>query len=85
MYDLTISVVTYRNDVTELMQTINSALNTKLNIRLYIIDNSPTNELESLFTDPRVEYTFNGANVGFGAGHNIAIKKVLGQSRNNFV
>ncbi len=85
MYDLTISLVTYRNEVTELMQTINSVLNTKLNIRLYIIDNFPTNELKSLFTDPRIEYTFNGANVGFGAGHNIAIKKVFGQSTYHLV
>ncbi len=84
-YDLTITIVTYRNNVNELKKTINSALNNELNFHLYIIDNSPTNELESLFTDPRIEYNFNGANVGYGVGHNYAIKKALGQSKYHLV
>lgn len=85
MYDLTISIVTYKNEVTELMQAVNSALNTTLNIRLYIIDNSPTNVLEKLFTDSRIEYIFNNVNIGYGSGHNIAIKKAIDQSKYHLV
>lgn len=81
-YDLTISIVTYKNDKTELMNAVNSVLNSKdVNFKLYIVDNSPTDELKSLFKDSRIEYIFNDANIGFGAGHNIALRRVLDQCK----
>jgi GT2 family glycosyltransferase len=41
---------------------------------LYLIDNSPSNSLEKLNDiDKRIIYIFNDRNIGFGAGHNIAI------------
>ncbi len=83
---LTISIVTYNNDTTELTQTINSVLNSvNVDIHLYIVDNSPTDALRVLFTDKRITYMFNNANVGFGAGHNIAIQKTLTQSKYHLV
>lgn len=85
MFDLTISIVTYKNDVAELMQAVDSALNTDLNVYLYIVDNSPTDELKVNFNDSRIEYIFNNANIGFGAGHNIAIKKAIGNSKYHLI
>jgi GT2 family glycosyltransferase len=71
---ITASIVTYRNDFNILKKTIESFLNTKFNIKLYIIDNSPSNEIINLCDDNRIEYVFNNANIGFGAGHNMILK-----------
>lgn len=85
MLDITICIVTYKNDLSELTSTVNSVLNTNLDIHLYIVDNSPTDELKVNFQDPRIEYIFNNSNIGFGAGHNIAIKKAIGQSKYHLI
>ena len=79
--DLTVSIVTYCNDHNELSAAVDSVLNSNdINLKLYIIDNSPTDELRCLFNDKRIEYIFNNANIGFGAGHNIALRKAINES-----
>lgn len=77
MFDVTACIVLYCNDINILSKAINSFLKTNLNVKLYLVDNSPTNQLESFFVDARIQYIFNNANVGFGAGHNIAIKESI--------
>lgn len=72
---VTSCIVLYKNDIEVLKQTINSFLNTDLNVRLILIDNSPIDNLKILQTDNRIEYIHNPSNPGFGAAHNIAIKK----------
>jgi GT2 family glycosyltransferase len=52
-------------------------LNSTSHAALYLIDNSPTDEYRKHFIHPRIEYIFNNKNIGFGAGHNIALKKIL--------
>lgn len=50
-YDLTVSIVTCRNDHVELMTAIEAVLNSaEIRVKLYVIDNSPTRELQSLFS-----------------------------------
>ena len=68
-----------------LQNVILSFLNTDLNVKLYIVDNSPTDEIQKLCKDKRIKYIFNNANIGFGAGHNIAIKKSLNLSKYHLV
>ena len=60
-----------------LQEAINSFLNTGLNVKLYLVDNSPTDELKILVNDSRIEYIHNPSNPGFGAAHNIAIQKAF--------
>ena len=60
-----------------LEEAIASFLNTSLNVKLYLVDNSPTDKLKILVTDPRIEYFHNPSNPGFGAAHNIAIEKAI--------
>lgn len=80
--DLTVSIVTYCNNKKELMNAVNSVLTSEgVNLKLYIIDNSPTDSLRYLFNDHRIEYIFNNANIGFGAGHNIALRKAVDESQ----
>lgn len=73
--DLSISLVIYKNDRQVLTDTIFSVLSSEgLNFRLYILDNSPTDEIREWFHDTRLEYIFNNANIGFGAAHNIIMR-----------
>ena len=74
---ITASIVLYHNDTTILKAAINSFLNNQLDIHLYLIDNSLTSDLESISSDSRVSYFHNPSNPGFGAAHNIAIKKAI--------
>lgn len=71
-FDLSISIVVYKSDPNILMETINCVLSVNnLNLKLYIIDNSPTDELKTLCSDDkRIEYIFMNSNKGFGAAHN---------------
>lgn len=79
---LSVSIVTYNNDKEELMSAVDSVLQSKgIYLKLYIVDNSPTDSLRTLFKQKNVEYIFNGANLGFGAGHNIALRKVINESK----
>lgn len=74
MYEITATIVAYRNSDSVLLKTINSFLNTKMEVRLYIVDNSPTNQLKDISDDTRVEYIFMNSNNGFGAGHNVIMR-----------
>src|SRR3979490_2753247 len=74
MFDITGSIVVYRTPPEYLREAIFSFLNTRLNVRLYVVDDSPDDRLRALCNDARVEYLFNGRNIGFGAAHNLALK-----------
>ncbi len=81
-YTLTVSIVVYCNDKSELMEAVNSVLSSDgVKLKLYIIDNSPTDSLRYLFNDSRIEYIFNNNNIGFGAAHNIALQKTINESQ----
>ena len=79
MVDLTASVVLFKTNPDDIAKVISSVLTAKLSIKLYLVDNSPTDELKALFKDPRVEYIFNNANLGYGCAHNIAIRKAVAE------
>lgn len=78
-----ISIVLYHNKKDQLLKTINSVLNTKLNIRLYLIDNSSNDNFKQYAKlDKRIIYIYNGKNLGYGKAHNIAIKKSMDENIN---
>ncbi len=85
MLDITASIVLYKNERIELKKAIDSFLGTSLNVKLYLLDNSPTDDLKTVIVDSRVEYVFNNGNAGFGKAHNIALKKVLDTSTYHLV
>jgi Predicted glycosyltransferases len=74
MFDITAVVVTYKNDITILKGTIESFLNTQLNVKLYIVDNSMDITIKNLCNNFPVEYIAMENNIGFGAGHNVILK-----------
>lgn len=72
------TIVLYNNDKILLERAIHSFLDTELKVKLYLIDNSETDELKYLATlDDRIEYSFNNKNLGFGVAHNIALQKSI--------
>ncbi len=77
MIEVTASIVLYKNDKEVILKVIKSFLIANCNSRLFLIDNSPTDELAELAKDSTCEYLHNPSNPGFGAAHNIAIKLAL--------
>jgi len=78
MQQINASIVLYHNNREQLKKVIDSFLATSLDVRLYLVDNSATDELQDIAElDERIFYIFNDANIGYGAGHNIAIKKSI--------
>ena len=72
------SIVLYHNEPKQVSKAIKSFLDTKLNVKLYLIDNSSNANLKNLLKiDNRIEYIFNNANLGYGKAHNIALKKSI--------
>jgi GT2 family glycosyltransferase len=78
MKNLHATIVLYHNDERVLKKAIESFLATDLDVKLYLVDNSQTDALKYFVDiDERIEYIFNGENLGFGVGHNIALKKSI--------
>jgi GT2 family glycosyltransferase len=82
VYDIVSSIVLYKNNRDLLRSAIDSFLRTNLRVKLYLVDNSPDQSLSSLAgADPRIEYIFNNANLGFGKAHNIAIRRSISEAK----
>ena len=84
-YRITGSIVTYHNNKKVLSEAMASFLNTSLQVKLYIVDNSADDSIRSLCTDPRCEYIHNDKNVGFGTAHNIAMRRAVEESAYHLV
>ena len=82
MSNVSCSIVLFKSDKKMVENLIKSL--TKANIKIFLIDNSPVDELKCLLdiSPLIITYIFNPSNPGFGAGHNIALKLALQQ---NFV
>lgn len=69
------SIVTYKTGRNELLMCIDSLRKNGIS-PIYVSDNSPNNDLYNLCKDLRgVEYFSNHGNIGYGAAHNVAIRK----------
>ena len=78
MRQINASIVLYHNDTEQLTKVIKSFLDISLDVKLYLVDNSSNDDLKELKNiDDRIEYIFNNANLGYGAAHNIAMKKSI--------
>ncbi|WP_052323762.1 glycosyltransferase family 2 protein [Flavihumibacter sp. ZG627] len=85
MYDLTCSIVLFHNDPSEVKKAVDSVINSNLHVKLFIVDNSREDDLRFEFNSSKVEYIFTGRNLGYGAGHNVAIKRITGKSKYHLV
>src|SRR3954463_15070680 len=78
---VTASIVAYRNDPAQLQTAVKSffAVN-GLPVAMVVVDNSPSDTLRALIVREGAEYLWDGKNVGFGAGHNIAMRHFQGRA-----
>lgn len=75
---ITASLVLYKNEKVD-VENICRLICGEIIHKLYVIDNSPSDELGtsiSVISD-KIVYLFNGTNLGYGAAHNIGIKKAI--------
>lgn len=78
MNRINISIVLFHNSEDQVIKAIKSLLKAELDIAVYLVDNSATTELRRLQKlDPRIHYIHNGKNIGFGAAHNIVLRKSI--------
>ena len=85
LYDVSGSIVAYNNDPDQIVRAIQCFLATPLRVSLIVIDNSPQASLRSVVEQTGCSYLYLGKNVGFGAGHNIALRKYLGTSQYHLI
>ena len=88
MYDITASIVTYNTDKKELETIIKDFFNTNLNVKLFISDNSKTNNLSEYiknFANYKIEYIFNDNNGGYGWGHNRILTQINKKSKYHLI
>lgn len=72
------SLVCYNTSDDDLLNVIESINFSRLPWKLILVDNSPTDRLKFLVEGlEKIEYIHNPGNPGFGAAHNIAIKKSI--------
>jgi GT2 family glycosyltransferase len=84
-YDVSGSIVAYDNEPAELERAIRTFFATGLRVSLLVVDNSPRDSLRAIVQQSGGEYHFVGRNLGFGAGHNIALRRYLTRSRYHLV
>lgn len=84
-YELSISIVLYKNNPSELTQLLNCISETQLSYELFLIDNSPTDELKIFGEEKNTRYHFINKNIGFGRAQNIAIRNGLDKSNYHLI
>ncbi len=70
-----VSIVLYNHKIEEISPLVLELAKSKELNHIFLIDNSPYSQSE--FEQLPVKYIFNGKNLGYGAGHNIAIRETI--------
>ena len=83
--NITASIVIYKEDSSELQNTINSFLNCTSSNKLFIVDNSPTKSLKEIIKKDNIEYIFSEKNIGFSSGHNSILDKLTEESEYHLI
>lgn len=81
---LSASIVLYNTKVNDLKKVIDSYFAYQGEKQLFLVDNSPSDELKNIvamYPNKEIHYIFNNANMGYGKAHNIAIRKSIEQGQ----
>ena len=73
---VTASIVIHKSPPEQIKRALGSLLISPVD-KIYVIDNSPTDSLQNSVKINSKIFYYHTANKGFGAGHNIAIKKSI--------
>jgi GT2 family glycosyltransferase len=83
--NITASLVLYCNAPAMIDEAIRSVVESDVDTILSVVDNSPVPIASRWFAHPQVLYHHAGANLGFGAGHNLAFAAVAERSDAHFI
>ena len=83
--NITASIVIYRENFKVLEKAMGSFLDSTLSKKLYIIDNSPSNEFKNKIQNDSVEYIYSNKNIGFGKGHNSILHKLTSENKYHLI
>ena len=71
------SIVLYKHSLEEITPLVHTLRSSELIASIFLIDNSPIENRS--FTELDAIYIFNNKNMGYGAAHNIAIRKTMSE------
>lgn len=74
----TASIVAYNTPPQMIRNAVESILSCSPQVKFHIVDNSPTMGLHCALADLPIMYHFCGRNLGYGAGHNYALRECMG-------
>ena len=77
---LTASIVAFHTEPDILSRAIARFLRSAVSGKIVVVDNSRDNALEQAALESGAEYVFTGRNIGYGRGHNIALRRFLDES-----
>ncbi len=72
---LNVSVVLFQHPVSEVNALVELLLKSDVVAKIFLVDNSPAST--NAYLKLPVNYIFNGQNLGYGAAHNIALRKSI--------
>ena len=85
-YTVTVSIVVYKTCKHLLNRVLSSVLRESVRKHVTIVDNSPSDILRTYVESlPDIRYIFTGKNLGYGAGHNIAIRSYTEKAKYHLV
>lgn len=84
-FDISASIVLYKENLIELQNTVNCFLKIPLKKRLYLIDNNESGCFKDKFIHQDIVYIPNFKNIGFGRGHNLILQKIKNHSKHHLV
>ena len=85
MTNITASVVLYKTSTAQLVRLHECLARSSRRPFLHIVDNSPEATSLPFELPPWMTYFHAGANLGYGGGHNIALRRILDTSELHFV
>ena len=85
MTTITVSIVLYNTNESQLSRVLDCIIQSTVFDRIILVDNSLTKLPSKLMHLPHLTYIHVGKNLGYGAGHNIAIREIIDQSEFHFV
>jgi len=79
--DVAVSIVAYRQSREEIAALLHSLSRTGLSIQVTVVDNSEASDLREIVEAADATYIHVPENIGFGAGHNLAIRETLSRAK----
>ncbi len=73
-HQVSASIVVYKNDPEDVVSAVKSVLSAPLQVICTVVDNSPTPDLRQYVIESGAKYIYAGRNLGFGSGHNLALR-----------